>query len=278
LSLQTAGSERIRITSGGVMQIANASGTQGTLVGSERLNVNGGIYAYNGITSAGALSGTSGNFSYNVVVSGGYGFQSNNGSKAITFQTSLFSGIDGIYQNVGNTNDFAIYTNGGASTEHKFIIKNNGNILVGNPTDRGTGKLQLTANGTMSEWLQEGGNTSTYILFSTTASTGIGSIQRNPGGGVTYNTTSDYRLKHDLKDYSGLDIINKIKTYDFAWNSDNTRNHGVMAHELQQVIPYAVTGEKDGERMQGVDYSKLVPVLVKAIQELEARIKILENK
>ena len=54
--------------------------------------------------------------------------------------------------------------------------------------------------------------------------------------------------------------------------------YGVLAHELQEVIPYAVTGEKDGERMQGVDYSKIVPVLVKAIQELNEKIKQLENK
>ena len=45
---------------------------------------------------------------------------------------------------------------------------------------------------------------------------------------------------------------------------------GVLAHELQEVIPYAVTGIKDGKDMQGVDYSKIVPVMVQAIQELKA--------
>jgi hypothetical protein len=45
---------------------------------------------------------------------------------------------------------------------------------------------------------------------------------------------------------------------------------GVLAHELQEVLPYAVNGVKDGEQMQGVDYSKIVPVMVKAIQELSA--------
>ena len=51
-----------------------------------------------------------------------------------------------------------------------------------------------------------------------------------------------------------------------------------MAHELQEVLPQAVSGEKDAEEMQGVDYSKIVPLLIKSIQELEAKIKILENK
>jgi hypothetical protein len=53
---------------------------------------------------------------------------------------------------------------------------------------------------------------------------------------------------------------------------------GVVAHELQEVVPYAVTGEKDGEQMQSVDYSKLVPILVQAIQELKAEIEILKTK
>ena len=51
-----------------------------------------------------------------------------------------------------------------------------------------------------------------------------------------------------------------------------------MAHELQEVLPDAVSGEKDAEEMQGVDYSKIVPLLIKSIQELEARVKTLENK
>ena len=53
---------------------------------------------------------------------------------------------------------------------------------------------------------------------------------------------------------------------------------GVLAHELSKVLPYAVIGEKDGKDMQAVDYSKIVPVLVKAIQELSAKVSLLENK
>jgi hypothetical protein len=51
---------------------------------------------------------------------------------------------------------------------------------------------------------------------------------------------------------------------------------GVLAHELQEVLPYAVNGVKDGEQMQGVDYSKIVPVLVKAIQEQQTQINELK--
>jgi hypothetical protein len=105
----------------------------------------------------------------------------------------------------------------------------------------------------------------------------VGSISTS-GTLTSYNVTSDYRLKQDYKDYSGLDLVNKIKTYDYEWKADKTRGYGVIAHELQSVINYAVTGVKDGKEMQGVDYSKIVPVLIKAIQEQQTQIEQLKNK
>ena len=104
-----------------------------------------------------------------------------------------------------------------------------------------------------------------------------GSISTS-GSATAFNTSSDYRLKEDLKDFDGLDKVSKIPVYDFKWKVDESRSYGVMAHELQEVLPDAVSGEKDAEEMQGVDYSKIVPLLIKSIQELEAKVKILENK
>ena len=105
----------------------------------------------------------------------------------------------------------------------------------------------------------------------------VGSITTN-GVATAFNTSSDYRLKEDLKDFNGLDKVCKIPVYDFKWKSDEIRSYGVMAHELQEVLPQAVTREKDAKEMQSVDYSKIVPLLIKSIQELEAKVKILENK
>lgn len=98
------------------------------------------------------------------------------------------------------------------------------------------------------------------------------------GSSTAFNTSSDYRLKEDLKEINGLDKVSKLKVYDFKWKASDERMDGVMAHELAEVLPYAVTGEKDGEEMQGVDYSKLVPILVKAIQEQQAQIEELKAK
>ena len=104
-----------------------------------------------------------------------------------------------------------------------------------------------------------------------------GSISTS-GTSTSFNTSSDYRLKEDLKDFDGLDKVSKIPVYDFKWKVDDSRSYGVMAHELQEVVPNAVNGEKDAEEMQGVDYSKIVPLLIKSIQELKAEVEDLKSK
>jgi len=106
----------------------------------------------------------------------------------------------------------------------------------------------------------------------------IGGVAQSGTTGVSFNTSSDYRLKEDLKDFAGLDMVSKIPVYDYKWKADESRSYGVMAHELQEVLPQAVVGEKDAEEMQGVDYSKIVPLLIKSIQELTAKVERLEAK
>jgi hypothetical protein len=105
----------------------------------------------------------------------------------------------------------------------------------------------------------------------------IGGVAQSGTTAVSFNTSSDYRLKEDLQDFAGLDMVSKIPVYDYKWKSDESRSYGVVAHELQEVLPQAVTGEKDAEEMQSVDYSKIVPLLVKSIQELTAKVEMLEK-
>ena len=115
------------------------------------------------------------------------------------------------------------------------------------------------------------------INFRNNANSIVGSI--NPGNSsTTFNTTSDYRLKEDLKDFKGLDMVSKIPVYDFRWINSEKRSHGVLAHELNEIYPEAVEGKKDEKENQCVDYSKIVPLLVKSIQELKAEIELLKSK
>ena len=112
----------------------------------------------------------------------------------------------------------------------------------------------------------------------------IGSIKTS-NSVTAFNTSSDYRLKENVRPLEdGLSRVSKIKPVKFDWISDGTSTEGFIAHELQEVFPDAVDGEKDGKNMQGVDYGKITPLLVKAIQEqqtiiedLKARIEKLES-
>ena len=74
----------------------------------------------------------------------------------------------------------------------------------------------------------------------------IGSIDAANATTVAFNTSSDYRLKEDLKDMSGAtDTINKLKLYNFQWKKDGVRSDGLIAHEIMDVYPQPVSGEKD---------------------------------
>ena len=106
------------------------------------------------------------------------------------------------------------------------------------------------------------------------------------GSATAYNTSSDYRLKENITSLSSaLETISKIKpsTFNFI-DTPNETVDGFIAHELAEVVSYAVSGEKDGidedgnPIYQGVDHSKLVPLLVGAIQELKSEIEQLKNK
>ena len=182
------------------------------------------------------------------------------------------------------------YTNNGTSTDERMRIFSTGIVAIGKSVDDGA----VTAG---CEFRPEGfgyfSRANGESLFINRKSSNGGQIQfRRDNSDVgnissttsvtSYNTTSDYRLKEDFKDFTGLDKICNIKIYDFKWKSDGTRMGGVIAHELQEILPYAVTGEKDAlyedgkPKMQSVDYSKIVPSLVKAIQEQQAQIEELK--
>jgi hypothetical protein len=164
----------------------------------------------------------------------------------------------------------------------RMVIASNGNVLIGTTGLIGPvqGKLDVQYDGVTHYGMNlrttsSGGGLA--ISFNNSSGSQVGSINTTFSA-TSYNTSSDYRLKTDLKDFNGIDIINKIKTYDFKWKSENSRSYGVIAHELQEVIDYVVHGEKDSVTMQAVDYSKLVPIMVKAIQEQQVQIQQLKNK
>jgi len=106
----------------------------------------------------------------------------------------------------------------------------------------------------------------------------VGSITTNASS-TAFNTSSDYRLKENVTyTWDATTRLKQLKPARFNFIADkDTTLDGFLAHEVSSIVPEAVTGEKDGTEMQGIDQSKLVPLLVKTIQELEARIAALES-
>jgi hypothetical protein len=115
-----------------------------------------------------------------------------------------------------------------------------------------------------------------YMTFGGVA---IGSITQATASSVAFNTSSDQRLKNNIVDAPSASAdIDAIQVRSFDWKADGShQKYGMVAQELQSVAPEAVSAPEDPEEMMGVDYSKLVPMLVKEIQSLRARVQQLEN-
>jgi len=136
-----------------------------------------------------------------------------------------------------------------------------------------------------------------YIAFAYGSGGAAGGSISYSGGTTSYNTSSDYRLKENVNyTWDATTRLKQLKPARFNWISDDTDTliDGFLAHEVSSIVPEAVTGEKDAVytaeeaenaagseagdiKVQVMDNSKLVPLLVKTIQELEERITTLEE-
>ena len=112
----------------------------------------------------------------------------------------------------------------------------------------------------------------------------VGSIVIDNANSTNFNTTSDYRLKEDFIPVAdGLLKVNALKPTNFKWVDMDTRIDGFIAHEVQEIVPNAVTGEKDvvddnnDPIYQQIDASRLIPIMVAAIQELSKKVAELES-
>jgi hypothetical protein len=219
--------------------------------------------------------------------------ETNTGAYNIDFQSRTASTNARIqYDQLTNTTgQLLFYTNGGSLTE-RMRIDSSGNLLVGT-TDSSSGataaKLRIigssannlfvgsaTAGGwrITSDALNDAG-TFYHIKF-TENGTQRGSITSN-GTVTVYATTSDYRLKENVKPMTGaLAIVSQLKPVTYDWIENKISGQGFIAHELQEVIPNAVVGGKDSvdsignPQYQQIDSSILVATLTAAIQELKA--------
>jgi hypothetical protein len=218
------------------------------------------------INSGSATSGLSIEFANNGTIRGGIG----NGSGNITSG----SASDMAVQAVNNL----VFASGGYAERAR--IDSSGNLLIGTTTNGGQQGLTINPNGSAG---------SAFLIWNRadTASASTAASFRNNGTAVgrieytntatSYVTSSDYRLKNTIAPMTGaLAKVALLKPCTYKWNADGSDGEGFIAHELAEVVPQCVTGEKDAvdaegkPQYQGIDTSFLVATVVAALQELKA--------
>jgi hypothetical protein len=255
LILQTNGSERMRIDSSGNVGIGTSSpGSRLEVVAQDAIRITG-FQPFQTLRDSG---------------------DSNKGSR---IQTAS-----------GTTIFYNDPTGGGTYTE-RMRITSGGFLLVGTTspmagstssefkvTGAGSWPLTLNANDRGLLIRNSASSAGVYAYFEYNGGTNNGQISFS-GGTTSYVTTSDARVKKNIVDAPDagalIDAI-KVRSWDFKVDDMHWR-YGMVAQELISIAPEAVTVPEDEDKMMGIDYSKLVPMLIKEVQSLRARVAQLEG-
>jgi hypothetical protein len=155
------------------------------------------------------------------------------------------------------------------------IFDNSGNFIVGGTSQIGKISGYFDGASVSGIGLQTSKATtgSNFIVFNNSAGATAGYINHNGTTTVNYVTSSDARLKENIVDAKSAKLkIESIKIREFDWISGEHQDFGVIAQELIEVAPESVSKGLKDEDTWGVDYSKLVPSLIKYVQELNAKL------
>ena len=197
-------------------------------------------------------------------------------------------GFTSQYYQTGGTHVWRIGGTAGANTDCAFTqamtLDASGNLLVNTTSQVLSAKVSLQTAGTRGySYNDSTGGAGTKAIIFGSLGVEVGSVSTTTAS-TTYNTLSDYRLKEAVQPLvGGLARVSALKPSIYKWKSNGSSGEGFLAHELAEVVPAAVTGEKDAVNEdgtvnpQGVDMSRIVPILVAAIQELAAEVNALKK-
>jgi hypothetical protein len=136
-----------------------------------------------------------------------------------------------------------------------------------------------------------------FLTFAANAATGqtlfvdnvTGPLTYTPSTGIltssVFQASSDYRIKTNVENLDCYHVVDKLRPVTYYNTRTKNQDMGFIAHEVQEIYPFLVNGQKDGEDIQSINYNGLISVLVKEIKEqkmtikdLTKRIEMLENK
>ena len=178
--------------------------------------------------------------------------------------------------------NFRVESDGNANMLH--VNAGSNTVCIGG-TSAGANVIQLDAGRIMldksADWNIESGGSSNGLHFRVRHSNAdVGSIQSSTTG-TTYTTTSDRRLKKDIETITdGTDKLMAMNPVTHGWKSDPEADtvHGFIAQEMLDIVPEAVSGDPEGEDMMSMDYGRITPVIVAALQDAIKEIKELKTR
>ena len=205
-----------------------------------------------------------------------------NQTSAIALDATYASSISAIraWGASGTTASIAFLTgSGGSNDAERMRIDTSGNLNIASSAPNGAYvNIWCGDNSRNGLNIQVFSNGNNAVGFKNVSGSQVGSITTNAST-VTYNVTSDYRLKENIAPMTGaLAKVAQLKPVTYKWKIDGEEGQGFIAHELQAVVPDCVSGEKDAvdddgnPKYQGIDVSFLVATLTAALQETKALI------
>jgi len=214
-------------------------------------------------------------------------FDTNGNGIAFKDTTNSVTNFVGAYNSVGisgtlTNHPYALWTN----NAERMRIDTSGNLLWANTGGVSSSVQGIQFNNTTHPYIQVSGGSDTAFRYRMEFINGNGTVGTitTSGSATAYNTSSDYRLKENIVEMNGaIDRVKLLqpKRFNFIADADKTVD-GFLAHEVQDIVPEAIHGVKDevdeegNPKYQGIDQSKLVPLLTKAIQEQQVLIEQLQ--